>query len=68
MSEAIEVRGLAARMWKCKHGLPAGWCTCTADRCSRCGEEKDAERNCPNYCTGEKTLYSLAAARVANSR
>lgn len=37
-------------MTTCEHGSEIGQCTCTADHCSKCGGERDAEGWCVNYC------------------
>lgn len=45
----------------CKHSLLIGQCSCTADHCSSCGGERDAEGWCANYCTNDEPALEEAS-------
>lgn len=54
-------------MATCEHGSEIGQCTCTADHCSVCGGEKDAEGWCANYCTGDDHIPLVASENTQDA-
>ena len=55
-------------MRTCEHGVPIGECSCTADRCSSCGGEYDAEGWCANYCTDDEPEQERVSDKVPSSK